>query len=67
MTLELCTNGSLMDVLRRRKRLTEPESRFWMVQIIGACRYMHTCQVIHRDLKLGNIFLDAYMNVKVGD
>lgn len=28
---------------------------------------MHTHQVIHRDLKLGNIFLDRDMNVKVGD
>ncbi|KAF9817703.1 hypothetical protein IEO21_03252 [Rhodonia placenta] len=67
MTLELCHNGSLMDMLRRRRRFTEPESRFFMVQLIGACHYMHTHQVIHRDLKLGNIFLDRNMNVKVGD
>jgi serine/threonine protein kinase len=37
------------------------------MQLIGACHYMHTHQVIHRDLKLGNIFLDLGMNVKVGD
>ncbi|EJC98313.1 Pkinase-domain-containing protein [Fomitiporia mediterranea MF3/22] len=67
MTLELCEAGSLMDMLRRRRRFTEPESRFFMVQLIGACHYMHTHQVIHRDLKLGNLFLDAEMNVKVGD
>lgn len=67
MTLELCAGGSLMDMLRRRRRFTEPESRFFMVQLIGACHYMHTHQVIHRDLKLGNLFLDGSMNVKVGD
>jgi cell cycle serine/threonine-protein kinase CDC5/MSD2 len=67
MTLELCTNGSLMDVFRRRRRFTEPEARFFLVQVIGACHYMHTHQVIHRDLKLGNLFLDADMNIKVGD
>ena len=38
-----------------------------MVQLLGACHYMHNHQVIHRDLKLGNIFLDVNMNVKVGD
>lgn len=38
-----------------------------MVQLIGACHYMHNNQVIHRDLKLGNLFLDKNMNVKVGD
>jgi cell cycle serine/threonine-protein kinase CDC5/MSD2 len=67
MTLELCHNGSLMDMLRRRRRFTEPEARFFMVQLLGACHYMHTHQVIHRDLKLGNLFLDSNMNVKVGD
>ncbi|ESK88533.1 cell cycle serine threonine-protein kinase cdc5 msd2 [Moniliophthora roreri MCA 2997] len=67
MTLELCTSGSLMDMLRRRRRFTEPEARFFTVQLIGACQYMHDHQVIHRDLKLGNLFLDGNMNIKVGD
>ena len=38
-----------------------------LVQIIGACQSMHEQQVIHRDLKLGNLFLDKVMNIKVGD
>ena len=38
-----------------------------MIRLIGACHYMHTHQVIHRDLKLGNLSLDADMNIKVGD
>ncbi|KAF9043606.1 Pkinase-domain-containing protein [Hymenopellis radicata] len=67
MTLELCRGGSLMDLLRRRRRFTEPETRFFMMQLLGACHYMHTHQVIHRDLKLGNIFLDGNQNIKVGD
>lgn len=56
-----------MDMLRRRRRFTEMEARVFMVQLIGACHYMHTHQVIHRDLKLGNLFLDSRMNIKVGD
>ncbi|KAJ7228871.1 Pkinase-domain-containing protein [Mycena pura] len=67
ITLELCPSGSLMDLLRRRKRFTEPEARFFMIQLIGACHYMHNQSVIHRDLKLGNLFLDSHMNIKVGD
>lgn len=54
-------------MLRRRRRFTEPEARFFLVQLIGACHWMHIHQVIHRDLKLGNLLLDAHMNVKVGD
>ncbi|CAD6919455.1 unnamed protein product [Tilletia controversa] len=65
--LELCHNGSMNDIVKRRGKYSEPEARFFMVQIVAACQYMHTNSIIHRDLKLGNIFLDANMNVKIGD
>ncbi|KAJ4151437.1 hypothetical protein LMH87_012138 [Akanthomyces muscarius] len=67
LVLELCPNGSLMDMVKRRKGLTEPEVRFYSVQIAGAIKYMHSKGIIHRDLKMGNIFLDAHMNAKIGD
>ncbi|KAK7204078.1 Serine/threonine-protein kinase plo1 [Myxozyma melibiosi] len=65
--LEMCSNKTLMDMHRRRKRFTEPEARYFMIQILGAVKYMHSRRVIHRDLKLGNIFLDENMHVKIGD
>ncbi|KAI6250422.1 Cell cycle serine/threonine-protein kinase CDC5/MSD2 [Erysiphe necator] len=67
IVLELCPNGSLMDMVKKRKYVTEPEVRFWTVQMAGAIKYMHGKGIIHRDLKMGNIFLDKNMNVKVGD
>lgn len=65
--LEICPNQSLMELLKTRKRLSEPEVRFFMVQIVGAVKYLHSRRVIHRDLKLGNIFFDPEMNLKIGD
>lgn len=56
-----------MELLKTRKRVSEPEVRFFMVQIIGAIKYLHSRRVIHRDLKLGNIFFDPDMNLKIGD
>ena len=67
MVLELCTNGTLMDMVRKRKRLTELESQFYMKQLVEGMVYMHKKNVIHRDLKLGNIFLDRHMNLKIAD
>ncbi|TNY19609.1 kinase-like domain-containing protein [Rhodotorula diobovata] len=67
MQLELCSNGSLLDLLRIRKRYSEPEARFYLTQLVGACDYMHANSVIHRDLKLGNLMLDANMDLRVGD
>ena len=58
---------SLLDLLRIRKRYTEPEARYYLIQLIGACEYMHSRSVIHRDLKLGNLLLDADMNLHVAD
>ncbi|GAA5877695.1 hypothetical protein JCM3774_006644 [Rhodotorula dairenensis] len=67
MQLELCANGSMLDVLRARKRYSEPEARFYLTQLVGACDYMHANSVIHRDLKLGNLMLDQNMDLRVGD
>ncbi|RDA87999.1 hypothetical protein CP532_3401 [Ophiocordyceps camponoti-leonardi (nom. inval.)] len=67
LVLELCNNGSLMDMVKRRKGLTEPEVRFYSIQVAGAIKYMHAKGIIHRDLKMGNIFLDSQMNAKIGD
>lgn len=65
--LEICPNQSLMDLLKHRKLLSEPETRYFMVQIIGAIKYLHGRRVVHRDLKLGNIFFDPNMDLKLGD
>ena len=65
--LEICTNQSLNDLLKRRKRLHELEVQCYTMQIISALQYLHSHRVIHRDLKLGNLFLNDKMEIKVGD
>ena len=65
--LELCPNQSLSELLRRRKRLTELEVQCYMLQIIAAVEYIHSKNVIHRDLKIGNLFISEKMEIKLGD
>jgi len=67
--LELCSNQTLNEFMRKRpcKRLSEPEAMFYLYELIVALKYLHRRRVIHRDLKLGNLFLDANMHLKVGD
>jgi len=67
MILELCSRRSLMELQKRRKFITEPEVRYYLSQLLDGCNYLHSNNIIHRDLKLGNIFLDASLNVKIGD
>ena len=56
-----------MDMVKKRRCLSLPEVRRLMVQLCGAIKYMHARNVIHRDLKMGNLFLDHDMNLKIGD
>ena len=61
--LELCRRRSLMELHKRRKAITEPETRYFMKQILLGVKYLHDNKIIHRDLKLGNIFLNDNMEV----
>jgi len=57
----------MMELHKRRKALTEPEVRYFMKQIVEGCKYLHDNKIIHRDLKLGNLFLNDEMEIKIGD
>lgn len=57
---------SLLELHKRRKALTEPEARYYLRQIVLGCQYLHGNRVIHRDLKLGNLFLNEDLEVKIG-
>lgn len=57
---------SLLELHKRRKAVTEPEARYYMTQLLKGVYYLHNNRVIHRDLKLGNIFLNDDMEVKIG-
>ncbi|XP_066990002.1 serine/threonine-protein kinase PLK1 [Macrobrachium rosenbergii] len=65
--LELCRRRSLMELHKRRKAVTEPEARYFLKQILLGVKHLHDRQVIHRDLKLGNLFLNDEMELKIGD
>jgi len=67
LLIEICLNQTLNELLKRRKKLTELEVQCYSVQIIKALKYLHSHRVIHRDLKLGNLFISDKMEIKVGD
>lgn len=67
MLLELCQNQTMNELLKRRKRLTEVEVQCYLMQIIMGTKYLHAHRVIHRDLKLGNLFLTDKMELKLAD
>ena len=65
--LELCSNQTLNELVKWRKRLGELEVQCYSLQIIRALKYIHNPRIIHRDLKLGNLFLTSKLELKLGD
>ena len=65
--LEMCTNQTLNDLCKRRKRLSEFEAKYYLFQMVDSLRYLQRNRIIHRDLKLGNLFLSEKLEIKLGD
>ncbi|KAI9475556.1 MAG: kinase-like domain-containing protein [Benjaminiella poitrasii] len=65
---EYCPNGDLLDVLTESGgRCSEIRVNRWFRQLADAIKYCHMHSIVHRDLKLENILLDADDNVKICD
>ncbi|XP_032869932.1 STE20-like serine/threonine-protein kinase [Amblyraja radiata] len=65
---EFCAGGSVDAIMLELERgLTEPQIRVICRQMLEALDYLHTNQIIHRDLKAGNVLLTLEGDVKLAD
>ena len=69
--LEFMNNGDLDTFYNANKVLQKkvPEEKLWEIfyKSISGLKYIHEKGLIHRDIKLENIFLDDNFNIKIGD
>lgn len=49
---------------KKRKTLTEKEVQNYMLQLIITLNHLHSKDIIHRDLTLGNLLLGKNMELK---
>eukprot|EP00948_MAST-09A_sp_MAST-9A-sp1_P001163 g1163.t1 len=52
---------------KKGRLFEEDKLLFWFVQILSALSFIHSKNILHRDLKTGNIFLTKYGIIKLGD
>lgn len=64
--LELVTQGSLQS-LYQKYRLIDSQVRAYTGQILTGLKYLHDRNVMHRDIKCGNILVDAHGLIKLAD
>lgn len=67
LIMQLAENGTLLDYVRERKFLDEPQSRTLFKQLVSAVEYIHSKGVVHRDIKCENLLLDENWNLKLID
>ncbi|KAH7104288.1 Pkinase-domain-containing protein [Auriculariales sp. MPI-PUGE-AT-0066] len=65
--LEYVPGGSVGGVLRKMGKFSENVCRSFTVQILEGLEYLHSRQVLHRDLKGDNILVDQYGICKISD
>jgi len=67
IVMELACNGDLFTLINMFGGLDETFSACVLIQLIDALVFLHSCGIIHRDVKPENVFLDTDFNVKLGD
>ena len=69
--MEFMNNGDLLTFYKANKALQKqiPEDKMWDIffKSISGLKYIHEKGLIHRDIKLENLFLDDNFNIKIGD
>lgn len=67
MVLELCPNGDLLGLVMQHSKLSEDVARFYIAETILALEYLHSLDIVYRDLKPANILIDSQGHAKLAD
>ncbi|HEY0637332.1 MAG TPA: serine/threonine-protein kinase, partial [Pseudonocardiaceae bacterium] len=67
IVMELCTGGSLADVLEREGPLAPARVAELGAQLADALAHAHATGILHRDIKPANVLVNAFGAVKLAD
>jgi polo-like kinase 4 len=68
LVLELAHNGALHRYLvDRQKTFNEMEAAKIMSQVVNGLLYLHSNNIMHRDISMSNLLVTATMQVKISD
>ncbi|PIM99510.1 Serine/threonine protein kinase [Handroanthus impetiginosus] len=64
-----CEGGNISEIMRKARGAYFPEEKIckWLTQLLLAIDYLHSNRVLHRNLKLSNIFVTKENDIRLGD
>jgi len=65
--LDVCLGGELFTILRNRRYFNEPTAMFFAASVCQGFAYMHSMDIIYRDLKPENLILDNRGYLRIAD
>ena len=65
--MENIAGGDLSNFIKKRTKLNEKTSKIIFKQLIKSLKYLHSKNIIHRDIKLDNILIDLNNTIKLCD
>lgn len=65
--MEYISCGDLLSYVRKRSRISENVAKFIFKQIIEGIHFIHSKNIVHRDIKLDNILIDINNTIKICD
>ncbi|KAK3110823.1 cAMP-dependent protein kinase catalytic subunit [Teratosphaeriaceae sp. CCFEE 6253] len=67
MVMDFIEGGELFSLLRKSQRFPNPVAKFYAAEVTLAIDYLHSMNIIYRDLKPENLLLDRHGHVKITD
>ncbi|KAL2141368.1 hypothetical protein VTI28DRAFT_2498 [Corynascus sepedonium] len=67
MVMDFVEGGELFSLLRRSGRFPNPVAKFYAAEVTLALEYLHSRNIIYRDLKPENLLLDRHGHLKITD